>query len=202
MVVRSRPPSYTSTNPSKPSSTHSQPSYINSSRSTAGHSNARRFVYQMGSIIRILVLTRYPNFAAYKIRSIRIRVTTIARSPLSLTRLNELHSSTMADSPMAGSSLSQIFSATTLHPHHSMMANGSTAARERCCNGLILILGFFMLGATWYNTDALSSERSGLEREKRQMVLDRKEHGIFLDHAESVRSNWTVEVRERDGERK
>ena len=59
-----------------------------------------------------------------------------------------------------------------------------------------------MLSATWYNTNTLASERTGLEQEKRQMARDRKRHDGFLDRAESVRSNWTVELREHDDERK
>jgi len=67
---------------------------------------------------------------------------------------------------------------------------------------LVLFISFIMLSTTWYNTDILASERSGLEREKRQMALDHKKHGEFLDRVEIVRSKWTVEVRERDDERK
>ena len=59
-----------------------------------------------------------------------------------------------------------------------------------------------MFGATWYNTNTLASERSDLEKERRQMAADRSKHNIFLDHAESMRSKWTVEVGEHDKERK
>ena len=126
MVVLSPPPSYTSTNPSEPSSTRAQPSYTNPSRSTAGHSSARRFVYIKGSTIRILVLTTYPNFAAVTIPSIRIRMT---HGPQSLTRLKELHSSTPAATPMGGSTLSQKFPGTRFHPHRARIANAPTTPR-------------------------------------------------------------------------